>query len=84
MFNDIKHWITDNQQACLANATEVTEYVREAIHVRSLVFQWTWTRKSMVSHVPEQTKRSMGSYCQEKDRNLKKLHIRFFLVLNHP
>ena len=35
--------------------------IREAIQVRSLMSLWTWTRTSMVLHVLEQTKRSMGS-----------------------
>ena len=28
-FNDIEHWIEDNQQTCLANATEVTAYAKQ-------------------------------------------------------
>ena len=28
IFSGIEHWIKDNQQKCLANATEVTEYAK--------------------------------------------------------
>ena len=34
---DVEHWIKDNQQKCVTNATDVTG-IREAIQVRSLVF----------------------------------------------
>ena len=39
----------------------------KAIPVMSLSLPWTWTRKSTVSLVPEQTKRKMGSHRQVKD-----------------
>ena len=45
----------------------MSDRTREAFQVRSLVILWSWTGQSLVSFVPAQTRRSMGSYCQEND-----------------
>ena len=63
MLIDIEYMIKNNQQPCLAHATEVTEYLNQ-FKLGHWVFLWTWTRTRLVSHVLEQTKRIMGSHCR--------------------
>ena len=57
--------------------------IREAIQVGSLVFLLTWTRNSVVSHVLQQSKRSLGLHRQETTQKFEEIHILFVTVLNH-
>ena len=66
MFNDIDHLFFFFRAKVSCKRSRGYR-VREALQVKSLVFLWTWTRKSMVSLMPERTKRSMGAYGQEDD-----------------
>ena len=60
--HDIEHWKPQANMSCKRNRGY---QMREAIQVRSMVFLWIWTRKSLVLLVPEQTKGCMGLHCQE-------------------
>ena len=57
--------------------------MRDAIQVRSLVFPWTRTRKTMASLVLKHTERSMGSHSQRNDRYLKKTSHPIFYWAEH-
>ena len=59
MFNNIEYWTENNEQTCLANAAEVTEYAK-AFELGHWCFCGLGLAQSMVSFVGEQTKRSMG------------------------
>ena len=54
------------EQTCVENAKRGYR-IRKAISVRSFVFLWTWTRKSVVPYEFGQTSRRMGSQRQEND-----------------
>ena len=79
------NWILDQRQSAnMFRKCNRCYRIREAIQVRSLVCLWTWTGKSMVSHVPrtDQTEHGiilLGTW----HWHLKKLHIQYFNVLSH-
>ena len=73
-FNDIEHRKPDNEQTCTRGYR-----ICKAIPVVSLVFLWTWTRKSVVPYELGQTSRRLGSHRQGIwHRSLNKLHIHYF------
>ena len=64
--NDIEGWMKDNQQTCIANATEFTEHAKQ-FEFGHWCFCEHEREKSLVSQVLEQTKRNMGSHRKEND-----------------
>ena len=66
MFNDIEDQKPSNEQK-LFRKRKICYRICKANPVRSLVFLWTWTRKSVVPYKLGQTSQRMGSHRQENE-----------------